>query len=235
MELTHTIHIPEVLNRNTIDTLHKSIMQTATLKATVVVLQSLNDHIFCRGMDVNNFGDEHEENAAYLFADCLFSLRTLAKSTIAIVQGETLGGGNGIAAACDVVFATEQARFSLPEGLFGLMPAIVTVMLEERVSAQKIRTWALSCTDISATDAQHLGLVDKVVTTDELQQTVKQQAKKFSRCSIEAVQLLKSKRCKKIQKKLQAAAQETTKRLESDEVKRRIECWQQGMAPWDIE
>src|SRR5947208_2370374 len=87
-----------------------------------------SDSEFCRGLDFAalseaSSGDVGE--ATHLFARCLTELRSAGMPTIAAVGGATIGGGVGLAAACDMVLASERATFALPELLFGLLPATV--------------------------------------------------------------------------------------------------------------
>ncbi|MDZ7592559.1 MAG: enoyl-CoA hydratase-related protein [Rubrivivax sp.] len=74
---------------------------------------------------------------------------------IAMVEGETFGGGVGIAAAADLVLATPDARFGLPEALHGFYPAIVFAALDLRLAPQRSRRLALQCESIDAAAGAH--------------------------------------------------------------------------------
>jgi enoyl-CoA hydratase/carnithine racemase len=119
-------------------------------------------------------------------------LRLAEKPTIAVVDGEALGGGVGIAAACDLVLATTRASFGLPELLLGLLPAVVMPVLLERMPAQKIRLLALGAVSIPAERARDLGLADEVVGQDELPRAVRRYARALGRPDRRAVATLKA-------------------------------------------
>jgi len=120
---------------------------------------------FCRGMDLGalTHGDpaaRHEAIAG--FARCLGLLRWLRVPSLCIVDGAALGGGVGLAAACDLVLASRAASFALPELLLGLIPAVVLPVLRERLGMSRARWLTLTGETLSAAAAQQLGLVDEL-------------------------------------------------------------------------
>jgi enoyl-CoA hydratase/carnithine racemase len=165
----------------------------------VLVLEG-TDGVFCRGMSLAGLGaaeldnelDNEPSDAVRAFARCLEVLRLAAKPTIAVVDGEALGGGLGIAAACDVVLASSRARFGLPELLLGLLPAVVLPVLLERMSAQQARLLALRADSVPAERARELGIADEVVATDELPRTIRRWARALSRADSRGVARLKA-------------------------------------------
>ena len=121
---------------------------------------------FCRGMDLEGVVAAEPADAqrgAQLYADCLVRLRSHDKYVVAAVDGGAFGGGVGIAAAADLVIATRQSVFGLPELMLGLLPAMVLPLLLERMTPQKARALALTLEGIDAERAHHLGLVDELV------------------------------------------------------------------------
>lgn len=124
------------------------------------------DGAFCRGMNLEAItAAKHERMAVGVqrYVECLRSLRESTKVVIALVDGEALGGGVGLAAAADLIIATEDATFGLPEVVIGLVPGAAMTMLFDRMPAQKVRRFALSGQSISAREALECGLVDRVV------------------------------------------------------------------------
>jgi enoyl-CoA hydratase/carnithine racemase len=139
----------------------------------VVVLQGSRD-TFCKGLDLDEIASPepdqslNQRQAVADYCRCLEALRFSDKPTIAVVEGATAGGGVGLVAACDVVIASDTATFGLPEVLFGFAPAMVLPFLLERVPAHTARIWALTGIARPATEAQAQGLVDVVVSSNEL-------------------------------------------------------------------
>ena len=131
------------------------------------------DGTFCNGLDVAGLaaasaGRDEIAAAVDTFAQCLALLHTVPKPTLALVDGDARGGGLGLAAACDVVVATDRSRFALPELLWGLLPAVIYAPLRERMTRQQCRLWMLIGGSRNAAEARAAGLVDEVVAHDQL-------------------------------------------------------------------
>jgi enoyl-CoA hydratase/carnithine racemase len=159
--------------------------------APVVVLQGTPGR-FCLGMDFGSalaFGAEGAGGAAIqralgTFAHCLKLIMECPRPTLALVDGPAIGGGLGLAAACDFVLATNQARLGLPEGLYGLAPAIIRPALLTRLKPQQLNLLLFTCHTRSAEEAALLGLVDRVVPTDQFDRAARDTIRQLSRtCS----------------------------------------------------
>jgi len=194
-ETVASIVVPAELDACTIVTLSLAIKRAVDDPSIQVLVFHGADGIFCRGMSLGGLvssemiGDPTEGVRA--FARCLEVLRLAEKPTIAVVDGDALGGGLGIAAACDVVLATLDAAFGLPELLLGLLPAIVLPVLLERMPAQQARLLALRAESVSAERARDLGLADEVVPADDLLRIVRRWVRALSRPDPGAVAGLK--------------------------------------------
>lgn len=121
---------------------------------------------FCRGMDLS-FATTGTPDAlrrcSESFVTCLDRLRRLPQAVVCVVDGDVTGGGVGLAAAADILLATERSSFTLPELSLGLLPAMVLPMLRERMSLQRARWMALSGARVSAGDAARYGLIDELI------------------------------------------------------------------------
>ncbi len=106
------------------------------------------------------------------FAAMLARIDRCAKPTIARVQGAALGGGVGLACACDIAIAADSAFFSVSEAKFGILPAVIAPYLVNAVGKRQARRLALSATRITATQALDIGLVHQVVGADALDAAV---------------------------------------------------------------
>ncbi len=210
-----------------------------------IVLEPAGAGIFCRGMDFAEIAqrgepgeiDQATADGVRLYARCLRLIRTSTRPVIAVVDGEVLAGGVGIAAASDVVIGTERTTFALSEVLFGLIPAMVLPFLIERMPAQKARWMALGGTAVHGARAEELGLVDVFTTTAELDKTVRRQCKSLARCAPRGVARLKSFTAGlgglDVLAALELGATETTAALRDDSVLEAVRRFvRDGVMPW---
>jgi enoyl-CoA hydratase/carnithine racemase len=90
------------------------------------------------------------------------ALLTAPRPTLAVIDGPALGAGLGLAAACDVVVASERSTFGLPEALYGLAPAIIRPALMTRLTIQQLNMLLFTCHSRSAQEARALGLTASI-------------------------------------------------------------------------
>ncbi len=101
------------------------------------------------------------------------TLQRLSKPTIARVQGSAFGGGVGLVACCDIVIASENARFALTEVKLGLIPAVISPYVSRAMGERHARRYMLTGERFSADEAYRLGLVHDVVPESVLDERVK--------------------------------------------------------------
>ena len=100
--------------------------------------------------------------------DAVRGLNAFPKPTIALVHGSCIGGGVGIAASCDIVIASQDARFAISEARWGLMAGPILPQLIARMGVARTRRYAMTCEMFDAERARDLGLVDEVCPTGSL-------------------------------------------------------------------
>jgi enoyl-CoA hydratase/carnithine racemase len=186
----HRIALPEALSLASLDALASALDRAlADRDAGVWVLHGSAAGVFCRGMDLAALAglDGDASRGPRVYAACLERLGKAERPTVALIDGEVIGGGVGLAAACDLAVATPASTFALPEALFGLLPAIVMPILLERLSAQKARLFALAGTKRSAAWARENGLVDDVVDAGQLDRYLSRASRDLSRSAPRAV------------------------------------------------
>ena len=109
-----------------------------------------------------------------------FKLMEMRQVTIAAVNGFALGGGCEIAMACDIRIASDNAIFGQPETRLGIIPGFGgTQRLARLVGMGRAKEMIFTCDNIDANEAYRIGLVNKVVSTDELMSTAKAMAAKI--------------------------------------------------------
>jgi methylglutaconyl-CoA hydratase len=106
------------------------------------------------------------------FAAMLSRIATCPKPTVARVQGAALGGGVGLVAACDIAIAADSASFSVSEGKFGILPAVIGPYVTNAVGRRQALRLALTTARIGAAEALAMGLVQQVVASDALDAAV---------------------------------------------------------------
>lgn len=148
-----------------------------TAETRVVVVQS-EGPVFCAGADLDwmkrSVELTPEENRAETveLARMLETLDEMPKPTVARVQGAVMGGGVGVAAACDIVVAAEKAFFALSEVRLGLAPAVISPFVLARIGRGPAREFFLTGSRIPAQRAYEIGLVNQVVGADALDEAV---------------------------------------------------------------
>ena len=107
------------------------------------------------------------------FAGMLHKIASCPKPTIARVQGLALGGGVGLAVACDIAVASEEAKFAVSEARFGILPAVIGPYVINAVGPRQAKRLALTASRIGAAQALAMGMVHEVVALDELDAAIK--------------------------------------------------------------
>lgn len=235
---TEALLIPPSLDMQGLERLaaRVGLADASSSTAVVLVRAEADEGPFCQGLALQAL-DDLPSGAADTFAQVLLRLRTLRRPTIAVVRGDAMGGGLGIAGACDVVVASERARFGLPECTFGLVPAIVLPFLSERAPLAHLRRLALLGDSLSAREAEQLRLVDRVVPDDAVDLEVARTARRLSRAAPKAVEILKrtTAETSALASAARSGAAITESLACSTEVADRIQRFlHDGAAPWEV-
>jgi methylglutaconyl-CoA hydratase len=113
------------------------------------------------------------------FAAMLARIEACPKPTVARVQGAALGGGVGLACACDIAVAADTASFSVSEAKFGILPAVIGPYVTNAVGKRQAKRLALTTTRIGAAEALAIGLVQQVAPLAELDLAVDKTVKEL--------------------------------------------------------
>jgi methylglutaconyl-CoA hydratase len=109
------------------------------------------------------------------------------KPTIARIHGPAFAGGMGLVCACDVVVASEEAVFCLPETRIGLVPAMISPYVTRAMGPNAARRYLLSGERFSAEAAKAMGMVHELVPAADLDATVGRIAQAFVDCAPNAL------------------------------------------------
>jgi enoyl-CoA hydratase/carnithine racemase len=176
-EARATVTIAEPERRNPLTNAAMGALREAVAAAAsdsevrAIVITGAGETAFSAGGDLaSGFMDDplsqHAERGA--LADLFRELRRCGKPTVARVNGHALGGGFGLAAACDIVVAVDDAILGTPEMRVGLWPMMITAVLAPVVPQKALFEMMATGRRITAHEAQALGVVSRVVTRDDL-------------------------------------------------------------------
>jgi len=163
---------------------------------TIVISGAGKD--FCSGADLSALqkiaGASVAENFddARSLLDLFLLIRQTAVPVIAAVTGRALAGGCGLASACDLVLASESARFGYPEVKIGFVPAMVMAILRRNVSEKRAFELITRGEEISADQARDVGLVNQVFGDESFAADVDAYVKRFEELSEHAIALTKT-------------------------------------------
>jgi methylglutaconyl-CoA hydratase len=163
-----------------------------------VVILAGNGKVFCAGADLGYLQQVSQysilENAAdsRLLQETFHAIYTFPKPVIAKVHGAAIAGGCGLSTVCDFVVAgREKALFGYSEVKIGFIPAVVMVYLLKKIGDTRSRKLLLSAENISATEAERIGLITHVCDDAELDNFTNELALKLAANSASSMMLTK--------------------------------------------
>jgi enoyl-CoA hydratase/carnithine racemase len=152
-----------------------------------LVLTSTHEKVFSSGGNLGGFAADlalaHKHFETERFPRVFRLLGELGKPSICAANGHVLAGALGLALACDLVIAKEGARFGTPEINVGLFPFMIMALIYRNVPRKKTAELMLLGEQISAQEAERIGIVNRVVAPGEFDQAVTQWAEKLARKS----------------------------------------------------
>jgi enoyl-CoA hydratase len=153
----------------------------------VVVLTSTHERVFSAGANLSGFAAEvplvHKHFGTERFPRLFRLLGELGKPSICAAKGHVLAGALGIALACDLIIASDDARFGTPEINVGVFPFMIMALIYRNVPRKRTNELLLLGEQISAEQAQRIGIVNRVVAADEFDDAVTELAEKLARKS----------------------------------------------------
>ena len=174
---TVTLNRPEVrnaFNQKTIAELALAFDELGANEIVRVIVLAANGPAFCAGGDLNwmkamaNYSDAENRDDAMRLADMLRTIYLCPKPVVARIQGDCYAGGMGLAAACDIAVAAEEANFCLSEVKLGLIPATISPYVIKAMGENAARRYFLTAERFGAAEARRIGFVHDVVPEAEL-------------------------------------------------------------------
>ncbi|MDT7041218.1 enoyl-CoA hydratase/isomerase family protein [Candidatus Nitronereus thalassa] len=199
---------------------------------------------FCHGLDLEwaeTLGESSTQASDVMliqimevFQSILNTLRRWPKPVISVVTGHASGAGLGFLGVSDVVIAHEQARFSAPETMLGLIPAKIYPYLVRRMGVARAKLFGMGGVSLTAAKASAWGLVDEVV--DDLNHTLQGYLKRWARVDSRTVNAMKAltEDHWPIPEGFNADAdQRFVELIKSPSTQQRMKNFREGVAPWE--
>jgi len=159
----------------------------------VIVVTGAGDRAFCAGADLNSFdgGMTHLERhrSRDLFVELFALMASLGKPIVGRINGHALAGGFGLACACDLVVSTDTATFGTPEINVGIWPMMIQAILARDLPRKVLLEMEMLGDRWTATQLQGLGVINRVVPHDQLDNAVKEITDKLAKKSPVAMRL----------------------------------------------
>ena len=149
-----------------------------------VVLTSSHDQVFSAGGNLETFAAGvplvHKHLGTERFPALFRLIGELGKPTLCAAGGHVLAGALGLALVCDLVVASERATFATPELAVGLFPFMVSALLVRNVGRKACAQLLLLGERIDAHEAHRLGIVNRVVAAEALDEAVASWARRLA-------------------------------------------------------
>lgn len=158
----------------------------------VVVLTGAG-RVFCAGADLNSFDGGMTDLERYrsrdLFVDLFVVMAGLGKPIVGRINGHALAGGLGLACSCDILVSIDTATFGTPEINVGIWPMMIQAILSRNIPRKVLLEMEMLGDRWTATQLQAVGVVNRVVTHDQLDPTVHEIAQRLAKKSPVALRL----------------------------------------------
>ena len=194
------LHIDRESKRNALSSEVLTAMLDALTRVgdddRAVLVSSAGERVFCAGADLVQMAPDatglevHESRG--LLREVILAMQACPVPVVARVQGLCLAGGVGLALGCDVVVASDDSAFGLPEVDLGLWPFMVSALLGRHVGPKRAMEMMLSARRVPAGEALDMGLVSRVVPAADLDTAVEQLLASLARKPPVAVRLGKA-------------------------------------------
>ncbi len=168
-----------VLNIEMMSELNSALSDIKKDKSMNLVVLTAEGKAFSAGVDVSEHTTDKVEVMLEIFHRIFSNLNEIEQPVIAVVNGAALGGGCELATFCDIVIASERAKFGQPEIQVGVFPPIAAIMFPRMMHLKNAFELILTGDIIPASEAEKLGLVNHVFPFDTFDEEVDKFIEKF--------------------------------------------------------
>jgi len=135
----------------------------------VLVIQGAGQRAFSAGVDIRDHTRERVPEMLDIVHGVIRKLLVIPQVTIALVQGVCLGGGCELASSCDLIVASEDSSFATPEIHVGCYPPVALARFSSLIGYHRAAEMILTGRRFSAQEALAMGLINRVIPTDQLE------------------------------------------------------------------
>ncbi|MDM8517402.1 enoyl-CoA hydratase-related protein [Desulfobacterales bacterium HSG16] len=148
----------------------------------VVQVTGAGEKAFCTGADLGSTMGSSEKEAYQAYADLLKQISKFPKPTVGKINGYCLAGGMGLMLACDIVIASDNAKFGTPEVNVGLFPMMIGALIFRNAPRKQAMEMILSGRTLTSAEALDMGIITRIepkeLLDEETDKTLKLMASK---------------------------------------------------------
>ena len=197
---TVTLNRPDVHNAMN-DRLMKELtdcfqrLSDNTFVSTVIITG--NGKSFCAGADLTwmkemvNYSQGENQKDSRLLLDMYETIHTCPKPVIGRINGHAFGGGIGLLAVCDITITVPETRFAFSEVKLGIIPAVISAFVALRMTPAAMRRLFITGERFDAQHAKEIGLIDLVVPSEKLDETVQTSIEQIRSSGPQAIKEIK--------------------------------------------
>lgn len=179
------------LNIEMMEEMNHALESLIDKKGVKLLIVQAEGKAFSVGVDVEDHMGDKAEKMIAVFHRMFRLLDALGIPSLALVNGSALGGGCELAVYCDMVLASEKAKFGQPEIQIGVFPPIAALAFPRLIGRKKAFELVLAGETIGAREALEIGLVNKVVPVEQFNEEAEKFIAKIRACSPVALRLTK--------------------------------------------
>ena len=180
-----------ILNIEMMEEINGALRDFKEEKGLKVLVFRAEGKAFSAGVDVGEHLGDMVERMIEAFHGMFRLMDETQAPSVAVVNGSALGGGCELALYCDMVLATEKSTFGQPEIMVGVFPPIAALIFPRIIGRKKAMELILSGKTIGAREALEMGLINRIISEDTLEEEVKEFIDQFARHSAVVLQLTK--------------------------------------------
>ena len=185
------------LNSELVEALDTALAEANADDAVQVIMLAAKGSVFCAGADIREFAGRTDDTSALSakrsagMGRLFLMSQVRTKPVIAVVDGPALGGGAALAIACDIVMASNEAKFGYPEIKGGFAVAGVLPLLVMHVGRKAAFDLCATGRSIDVEEARLMGLVTYVVDSEDILMEAERVAEQLAGYSPDALSVMK--------------------------------------------